>query len=55
MWMLAQVDRVPGLVSTLHARVPLSDSVRAWHERFHQLLEAGLAAPCAVGPRRPER
>ena len=41
--MLEQVERVPGLVATVHARVPVSESVRAWHDRFHQTLEAMVA------------
>jgi AcrR family transcriptional regulator len=43
MWMLEQVERVPGLVATVHARVSVSKCVRDWHEQFHATLEAMVA------------
>ena len=43
MWMLARVEGVPDLVATVHARASASASVRAWHERFHAMLEATVA------------
>jgi AcrR family transcriptional regulator len=43
LWMLERIDRVPGLVATVHARVGVSDAVRSWHDRFHQTLEAMVA------------
>jgi len=45
--MLAQVERIPDLVATVHARAPASASVRAWHEEFHRTLEARVAEDLA--------
>jgi AcrR family transcriptional regulator len=47
MWMLAQVERLPDLVATVHARAAVSASVRAWHQRFHGMLEAMVAEDLA--------
>jgi AcrR family transcriptional regulator len=46
-WMLERIERVPGLVATVHARASMSGSVRAWHDRFHQMLEAMVAEDLA--------
>jgi AcrR family transcriptional regulator len=43
LWMLAQIERIPDLVATVHARAPVSAAVRAWHEGFHRTLEASVA------------
>jgi AcrR family transcriptional regulator len=43
LWMFAQVERIPDLVATVHARAPASASIRAWHEGFHRTLEASVA------------
>jgi AcrR family transcriptional regulator len=39
-WVLAQFEKSPGLIATVHARVPVSPAVREWHDRFHQAMEA---------------
>lgn len=43
LWMLAQFERIPDLVATVHARAHVSATVRAWHEEFHRTLEASVA------------
>jgi TetR/AcrR family transcriptional regulator, cholesterol catabolism regulator len=43
LWMLAQAERLPGLVATVHARAAVSPCVRVWHDRFHELLEETVA------------
>jgi TetR/AcrR family transcriptional regulator, regulator of autoinduction and epiphytic fitness len=39
-WVLAQFEKSPALIATVHARVPVSPAVRDWHDRFHQAMEA---------------
>jgi TetR/AcrR family transcriptional regulator of autoinduction and epiphytic fitness len=39
-WVLAQFEKSPGLIATVHARVPVSPAVREWHDRFHRAMEA---------------
>jgi AcrR family transcriptional regulator len=38
-WMLDEFDRAQHLVATVHTRAERSETLREWHERFHQLLE----------------
>jgi AcrR family transcriptional regulator len=39
-WLLAQFEKSPGLIDTVHARVSDSPAVREWHDRFHRSMEA---------------
>jgi len=48
LWLLGKFDAAPGLVTTVHARLPLSPAVHAWHERFHQAVEALVSAELAL-------
>lgn len=38
-WVFDKFAQASNLVSTVHSRVALSDSVRDWHDQFHELLE----------------
>ncbi|HVU02906.1 MAG TPA: TetR/AcrR family transcriptional regulator [Polyangiaceae bacterium] len=44
LWLVARFDAVPGLIATVHARIDSSPSIRAWHERFHALVESVMVA-----------
>lgn len=44
LWMARRLQRVSGLVGTVHARLDQSPALQAWHERFHQLSEDMLRA-----------
>lgn len=48
LWLLGCFDAVPGLVATVHARLGVAPVVHAWHERFHQMVEALVIAQLAV-------
>lgn len=48
LWMLEKFDQTAGFVTTVHARMMLSPTIHAWHERFHQLLEALIMAQLAI-------
>lgn len=39
-WILDVFESLDQLIVTIHARAAVSEKVRAWHERFHQLFEA---------------
>lgn len=41
-WFYDQLLSCRPLISTVHARVVVSDLVREWHERFHQMIDALL-------------
>lgn len=40
LWLVERLRRASRLVSTVHARVALSERVNAWHDRFHEAVEA---------------
>lgn len=40
MWLLGLLSDLEGLIGTLHARVAVSDTLRAWHDGFHVLAES---------------
>lgn len=44
LWLLDVLEGAKGLVATVHARVPVSPALRAWHDNFHRLLETLLQA-----------
>lgn len=44
MWMLKEFDQASKLVMTVHGRLEHSATIREWHERFHQMLDAMLIA-----------
>ncbi|MEZ5508867.1 MAG: helix-turn-helix domain-containing protein [Gammaproteobacteria bacterium] len=48
LWMLEKFDQTAGFVTTVHARMTLSSTIHAWHERFHQLLEALIMTQLAI-------
>ncbi len=52
-WMLDQFEKSPGLIATVHARVAVSEAVRDWHDRFHQMMEA-MAVRLLAKSRVPE-
>lgn len=43
-WLVRTFERAAGLIGTIHARAAVSPGVRAWHEGFHEQLEARVAA-----------
>lgn len=56
LWLLEQLEAVPGLVNTVHARLAVSPALNAWHERFHAMVEAMVIAQLArAGMPEPER
>lgn len=40
LWLLGRFDAVPGLVTTVHARLALAPAVNTWHDNFHRMIEA---------------
>lgn len=44
LWLLDALEGAQRLIATVHARVPLSEVVRTWHDNFHRMMEALLAA-----------
>lgn len=40
LWLLGKFDAAPGLVTTVHARLAVAPAINAWHQRFHQMVEA---------------
>lgn len=48
LWMLEKFDQTAGFVATVHARMALSPTIHAWHERFHQWLEALVMTQLAI-------
>ncbi|MFC3962473.1 TetR/AcrR family transcriptional regulator [Nocardia jiangsuensis] len=42
LWVLTELEQLSRLVTTVHARSKESESIRAWHERFHALTDALL-------------
>lgn len=47
LWLLERLQQASRLVSTVHARVAASEQVNAWHERFHEKIEAMIRAGLA--------
>lgn len=43
-WLINHMMRASKLVSTVHARVALSDVIREWHDGFHRMLDGLLVA-----------
>ena len=37
--MISFIERPGSLMSTVHARIALSEAVSAWHDRFHAMIE----------------
>jgi AcrR family transcriptional regulator len=44
LWLLGVLEDAQHLIATVHARVPLAETVRTWHTNFHRMLEATLHA-----------
>ncbi|WP_216910193.1 TetR/AcrR family transcriptional regulator [Nocardia sp. NBC_01377] len=44
LWLIDRLSTVSKLVSTVHARTTVSESIDAWHHRFHTTGEAMLRA-----------
>lgn len=42
-WILDVFESLSQLIVTVHARAAVSETVRAWHDRFHQMFEALIA------------
>jgi AcrR family transcriptional regulator len=42
LWLVELFSGMRSLIVTVHSRVRVSESVRAWHDGFHALLEATL-------------
>ena len=43
-WILLRFEVAADLVATVHARIALSEPLRAWHAAFHERMDALLAA-----------
>lgn len=43
-WMLARFEQVSPLITTVHARLAKSPSVKQWHDQFHLMLDGLLVA-----------
>lgn len=41
-WALREFEQSRELVATVHARLEQSDVIRAWHDRFHLLVESAV-------------
>ncbi|WP_280462135.1 TetR/AcrR family transcriptional regulator [Nocardia carnea] len=52
-WVVAELEHVSRLVTTVHARAKESETVRDWHEAFHALTE-GLFRVDLIGIGVPE-
>jgi AcrR family transcriptional regulator len=46
-WLVTRFTSMPGLIATVHARLALSEKVRAWHDGFHRMVEATIVARLA--------
>jgi AcrR family transcriptional regulator len=44
LWLVEELEAANSLIATVHARVLVSASVRAWHRSFHTVLENMLVA-----------
>lgn len=38
-WLLGEFQQTRQLISTVHARLDQSDTIREWHDRFHAMLD----------------
>ncbi|WP_280221518.1 TetR/AcrR family transcriptional regulator [Nocardia neocaledoniensis] len=47
-WVVAELEQVSRLVTTVHARAKESEAVRDWHEQFHALAEGLFRADLAM-------
>lgn len=47
LWLLDRLEQVSPLISTVHARLSKSESVRRWHAQFHQAFDTLLVAQLA--------
>ncbi|MFE5475642.1 MULTISPECIES: TetR/AcrR family transcriptional regulator [unclassified Nocardia] len=43
LWVVDQLERLHGLVNTVHTRAPASPAIGTWHAGFHQLADALFA------------
>ncbi|MQY02075.1 TetR/AcrR family transcriptional regulator [Actinomadura macrotermitis] len=43
LWAVDRLERLHGLVNTVHTRAPASPAVHAWHSGFHELADALVA------------
>ncbi|WP_026401803.1 TetR/AcrR family transcriptional regulator [Actinomadura rifamycini] len=43
LWAVDQLERLHGLVNTVHTRAPASPAVHAWHTGFHELADTLIA------------
>jgi len=41
-WLLGEFQQASKLISTVHSRLDRSETVRDWHDRFHEMLDAML-------------
>lgn len=41
-WLLGEFQQASKLISTVHSRLDRSETVREWHDRFHEMLDAML-------------
>lgn len=42
LWLLMEFQQASKLISTVHARLDKSDTIREWHDRFHAMLDQML-------------
>jgi AcrR family transcriptional regulator len=40
LWLLTKFDAVPNIITTVHARMNISQTIQEWHQRFHFMLES---------------
>ena len=38
-WLIKEFQQASKLISTVHSRLDRSDTIRAWHDRFHDMLD----------------
>ena len=38
--LLTKFDAVPNIITTVHARMNISQTIQEWHKRFHFMLES---------------
>lgn len=41
-WLLGEFQQASKLISTVHSRLDRSEKIRAWHDRFHEMLDGML-------------
>jgi TetR/AcrR family transcriptional regulator of autoinduction and epiphytic fitness len=41
-WLLGEFQQASKLISTVHSRLDRSETVREWHDRFHEMLDGLL-------------